>query len=276
MKTILTIQTPKTLLDEAWAEMKRARAAKESYDLAEFMCVTALRDAESQGASLTPAQYALACVHVWKGSYAKAATILRAALTVELADVTRIEVTNFLVATLSAAGHHSRARDAARGIMPLVFAVAEDFHTAQFYRNYGDALSGLGEVDAAIEQFTGAAIHYEKVQDFRRCHDVRNNLACLLIRKEKFEEAHEQIKAALKFFHSDEDAHRTALGQVYETLARAYEAEDRLDEARRAVEQSLSYLLGGEEAALIKTSRETHGRILDKLGVERVVLSQTR
>jgi tetratricopeptide (TPR) repeat protein len=271
MRTALTIQTPPTLLKEAWAEMKRARAEKDTYDLAEFMCLSALHDAEAKGEPLAPAQHALANVTHWKGDYKQASYILDLALKEAMSDELNVQISNLLIAVLSADGRSKRACDVALKLSPLVEALDVDAHTAQFLRNYGDALNRLNEVDPAIERYTGAIINYEKVGDFRRCSDVRNNLACLLIKKEKFEEAHEQIKSALSFFHSDEEAHRSALGQVYETLAQAYEAEDELDEAHGAITRSLSYLVGGEESELIRVSRETHGRILDKMGLERVV-----
>lgn len=271
MDTNLTIQTPSNLLEEARVEMKRARAAKESYDLAEFMCRTALRDAENRNLPLAPAQFTLANIKHWQGDYRQAVTILEIALKESAPDALHVEMAGFLIGLLAASDRPDRACEVAREVSPLVEAVADDFHTGQFLRNYGDALNRLNEVDPAIERYTGAAIHFERAEDFRRCSDVRNNLACLLIRVGKLEEAHEQIKSALSFFHSDEEAHRSALGQVYETQATAYEAEGKLEDAFTSINRSLAYLLGGEEAALIKASRETHGRILDKLGVERVV-----
>lgn len=265
----MTIRT-QTLLDRAWAEIAVGRDHRigGAFERAKDLACAALRELESADLPLTDAQICLATCYWRLGEHDNARTVLYVALA-ECDGITdRLRLTNALCMVLGSAGEYEEICRLSLEVSPLIEVVTDPYLRGQFHNNYADALRQKKETDAAILECTGAVIRFEEAGHERHTAAARQNLGVLLIMADKASDALEHLERAREVFERVGD--NSALAQTYETLACAYEAEGKLEEAFYAAEKSKALLEGGEEAALIGQSRQTHGRILDKLGVERV------
>ena len=104
--------------------------------------------------------------------------------------------------------------------------------------------------DRAIIEFTAAIYHYEQAKHERYCATNLNNLAMLLYKLGRYNEAHEQLDRANTFLEKLKDV--GLLTQVEETRARVLLAEENYLEARRAIIGVVDTLeRGGEQALLV-------------------------
>ena len=88
-------------------------------------------------------------------------------------------------------------------------------------------------LDKAIIEFTAAIYHYEEAGHERYCGSNLNNLAMLLYKLGRYQEAHEHLNRASRIFIRLKDPGTAA--QVEETRARVLVAEERYEEARRVI-----------------------------------------
>jgi tetratricopeptide (TPR) repeat protein len=105
----------------------------------------------------------------------------------------------------------------------------------------------LDYADKAIIEFTAAIYHYEQAGHERYCGNNLNNLALLLYKIGRYDEAHDCLNRAYKIFKKLKDA--GSMGQVEETRTRVLIAEERYEEARRTIISAIVIL--EEEKALI-------------------------
>jgi tetratricopeptide (TPR) repeat protein len=109
-------------------------------------------------------------------------------------------------------------------------------------------------LDKAIIEFTAAIYHYEQAGHERYCGNNLNNLAMLLYKVGRYQEAHEHLNKADQIFTSLKDSGSKA--QVQETRARVLLAEERYEEARQVIIEVIDiFEKGGEQGFLADALR---------------------
>jgi tetratricopeptide (TPR) repeat protein len=118
--------------------------------------------------------------------------------------------------------------------------------------------------DKAIIEFTASIYHFEQAGHERYCGRNLNNLAMLLYRVGRHEEAHGHLDKALRIFARLRDS--GSITQVNETRARVLLAEDRYTEARRVIIEVVDALDQAGEYALLTDALIIKGTIQARLG----------
>jgi tetratricopeptide (TPR) repeat protein len=118
--------------------------------------------------------------------------------------------------------------------------------------------------DRAIIEFTAAIYHYEQAKHERYCAGNLNNLAVLLYRLGRYEEAHEHLDRAGFIFNRLKDPGH--LAQVDETRARVLLAERKYVEAARVLAGAVQTFERGGESALLADALSLQGAVLARRG----------
>jgi tetratricopeptide (TPR) repeat protein len=118
--------------------------------------------------------------------------------------------------------------------------------------------------DRAIIECTAAIYHYEQARHERYCGSNLNNLAMLLYRLERYQEAHEHLDKASRIFARLKDSGNIA--QVKETRARILLAEERYLEARRVIIEVVDALERAGEQALLADALIIKATVQARLG----------
>lgn len=118
--------------------------------------------------------------------------------------------------------------------------------------------------DRAIVEFTAAIYHYELARHDRYCARNLNNLAMLLYKLGRYEEAHEQLDRAGFIFTKLKDPGN--LAQVDETRARVLLAERHYREAARVLAGAIQIFEQGGESALLADALTLQGVVWARRG----------
>jgi CheY-like chemotaxis protein len=118
--------------------------------------------------------------------------------------------------------------------------------------------------DRAIIEFTAAIYHYDRAKHERYSATNLNNLAMLLYRLGRYEEAHKHLARAQRILVRLKDT--GILAQVDETRARVLVAEGRFEEAARVVAPVVKALEQGDENGLLADALTVQGVALSRLG----------
>lgn len=118
--------------------------------------------------------------------------------------------------------------------------------------------------DNAVIEYTAAIYHYELAKHERYCAGNLNNLAMLLNKLGRYEEAHEQLDRAGRIFNKLNDAGN--LAQVDETRARVLLAERKYGEADRTLAAAVGTFERGGESALLADALTLQGVVRARLG----------
>lgn len=118
--------------------------------------------------------------------------------------------------------------------------------------------------DRAIIEFTAAVYHYELAKHERYCARNLNNLAVLLYKLGRYEEAHEQLDRAGVIFTKLKDPGN--LAQVDETRARVLVAERKYREAERVLAGAIKTFEQGGESALLADALTLQGVVWARRG----------
>lgn len=118
--------------------------------------------------------------------------------------------------------------------------------------------------DRAIMEYTAAIYHCEQAGHQRYCGTSSNNLAFLLLKMERYEEAHQHLDKAEMIFKRLKDI--GILAQVNETRARVYLAEENYIEAQRFVTSAIDILEQSGEQALLVDALTLKATIQERLG----------
>ncbi|HYH86734.1 MAG TPA: response regulator [Pyrinomonadaceae bacterium] len=118
--------------------------------------------------------------------------------------------------------------------------------------------------DRAIIEFTAAIYHYEQAKHERYSGNNLNNLAMLLHKVGRHEEAHKHLNRAHRIFARLKDPGN--LAQVNETRARVLVAEERYEEAARVIAGAVQTLEKGGENGLLADALTVQGIALARLG----------
>jgi tetratricopeptide (TPR) repeat protein len=117
--------------------------------------------------------------------------------------------------------------------------------------------------DKAIIEYTAAIYHYEQAKHGRYCATNLNNLAFLLYKLDRYEEAHEHIDRARTFLEKLKDI--GLLAQVEETKARVLVAEERYIEAKQVILEVINTFEKGGEQALLADALTIKGTVEARL-----------
>ncbi|HVG35540.1 MAG TPA: tetratricopeptide repeat protein, partial [Pyrinomonadaceae bacterium] len=173
----------------------------------------------------------------WRaGAFEEARIILDQARTGAMPEqYSKIVIVRALVEIFS--GRYEEAENLLIEFRPL-FENASHALKGRWHGHMGLALRRMAQgriefLDKAIIEFTAAIYHYEQAGHERYCGSNLNNLAMLLYKLGRYQEAHEQIDKAGQIFTRLKDSGTAA--QVEETRARVLLAEERYEEARRVI-----------------------------------------
>jgi CheY-like chemotaxis protein/tetratricopeptide (TPR) repeat protein len=151
-----------------------------------------------------------------------------------------------------------------------------------FFESGGDALKGrwhnqMGLVlrrlataegrtdyaDRAIIEYTAAAFYFEQSHNESYCGRALNNLAFLLHKLARYDEAHETLDRAAAIFERRNDEGATA--QVKETRARVLLAEGQYKEASSIIAEAIRTFEKGSEYALLADALIIQGVVWSRL-----------
>lgn len=118
--------------------------------------------------------------------------------------------------------------------------------------------------DKAIIEYTAAIYHYELAKHERYCALNLNNLAFLLHKLGRYQEAHEQLDRAQRIYTRLKDA--GSLAQVNETRARVLIAEHRYREANRVIAEVIKSFEKSGKSALLADALIVQGIAWARLG----------
>jgi tetratricopeptide (TPR) repeat protein len=118
--------------------------------------------------------------------------------------------------------------------------------------------------DSAVIEYTAAVYHYELAKHERHCARNLNNLAMLLYKLGRYEEAHEQLDRAGFIYTKLKDPGN--LAQVDETRARVLLAERNYREAARVLAGAVQVFEQGGESALLADALTLQGVVWARRG----------
>jgi tetratricopeptide (TPR) repeat protein len=118
--------------------------------------------------------------------------------------------------------------------------------------------------DRAIVEYTASVYYCEKAGHERYCATTLNNLAFLLYKLGRYEEAHEHLDRAHTFLQKIKDV--GLLAQVEETRARVLAAQQNYLEARRVIIGVVETFERGGEPALLADALIIKGTVQARLG----------
>jgi tetratricopeptide (TPR) repeat protein len=169
------------------------------------------------------------------------------------------------------AGRLNDALNILQGYATLLNGSASYALIGSFHNHLALVLRGLGVAegysdyfDRAIIEYTAAIYHYQQAGHERYSAVIENNLAFLLYKLGRYEEAHEQLDRAGVTLVKLNDA--GLLAQVDETRAHVLIAEKRYREANKAIGRAIRTLAKGGEAALLAYAYEVQGVVWARLG----------
>lgn len=118
--------------------------------------------------------------------------------------------------------------------------------------------------DKAIVEYTASAYYCEQAGHKRYCATILNNLAFLLHKLGRYEEAHEHLNRSHTFLEKIKDV--GLLAQVEETRTRVYVAEQHYHAARRVIIGVVETFEKGGESALLADALIIKGTVQARLG----------
>lgn len=119
-------------------------------------------------------------------------------------------------------------------------------------------------MDRALLEYTAAIYHCERAGHERYCGSNLNNLAFLLYRLGRYEEAHENLDRAQELFERHKDPGNLAC--VNETRARVFVAEERYEEAHNIISDVVRTFERGSEYAMLADALTIQGVIAARRG----------
>jgi tetratricopeptide (TPR) repeat protein len=234
----------------------------------------ALREFQSQGQhqKASEAQYELGICYWRLGAYDEARVVMSEALQpLKESDVelkAKIQVRRTLVEISE--NRYFDALNILKEAEP-VFESASDALKGRWHgqkglvlRRLASAEGRLSYFDRAIIEYTAAIYHYEQAKHERYCALNLNNLAFLLYKLGRYQEAHEHLDRAQLIFTRLKDSGN--LAQVDETRARVFIAEKKYLEASRAMVGVIQTLDESGESGLLADALTVQGVAHARLG----------
>lgn len=168
------------------------------------------------------------------------------------------------------AGRLNDALNLLRPAATLIDASINHTLKGRFHNEFANVLRDLGEienradyVDQALIEYAAASVHFEVAGHDRYQACVENNLAMLLFKLNRLEEAYQHLDRADTLFTTLGDmVHQ---GQVAETRAQFMLAEGALVQAERSARRAVQLLENGDQRSLLAEALTTHGIVLSLL-----------
>ena len=168
------------------------------------------------------------------------------------------------------AGRLNDALNLLRPAATLIDASINHTLKGRFHNEFANVLRDLGEienradyVDRALIEYAAASIHFEEAGHDRYQACVENNLAMLLFKLSRLEEAYQHLDRADTLFTTLGDV--VHQGQVAETRAQFMIAEGALVQAERSARRAVQLLENGDQRSLLAEALTTHGTVLSLL-----------
>ncbi len=210
----------------------------------------------------------------WREGAHDEARILLAKAQAEVSDANaeqRAKVMLRRVTVEIAAGRYNNAHDILRESPHIIDESDSHALRGSFHNLFAVALQGLGAAeghgdyyDRAILEYTAAVFHYEQAGHDRYGAGIENNLAFLLYKLRRYEQAHTHLdRAGVTCVRVNE---ARILAHVDETRARVLIAERRYSEANKSIGRAIQTLEQGGEAALLADAYTVQGVAWARLG----------
>ena len=233
-----------------------AKHKQGAQDVSKDLISEALRLFEAQGKQtrVAEAQYELAICYWRTGAFDEARVVLQEAFKrSDEEQKAKIYIRSTLI-EISVNRYHEALQILNQA--ESIFQTVPDALKGRWHGQMGLVLRRLGAaegradyLDRAIIEFTAAIFHYEQAGHERYCGHNLNNLAMLLNRLGRYEEAHQHLDRAYNIFQALKDSGNIA--QVIETRARVFLGEKRYAEALGAINYAVGILEQGGEQALL-------------------------
>ncbi|HYN86171.1 MAG TPA: tetratricopeptide repeat protein [Pyrinomonadaceae bacterium] len=232
----------------------------------------ALFESVGEMAQAALARSDLALCYWREGAYEEARALLADACERAGGGEPKIKVALRLAVVESSAGRYT---DAFRLLSETAALLQEDTPhglRGSYHNELGIVLQALGAAesredyfDRAIIEYTAAVYHYEQAGNERYGAGIENNLAFLLYKLGRYEQAHEHLdRAGVTLVRLNE---ARILAQVDETRACVLVAEGRYREANTAVERAIRTLKRGGDSALLADALKVQGVVWARLGM---------
>ncbi|HEX8141410.1 MAG TPA: tetratricopeptide repeat protein [Pyrinomonadaceae bacterium] len=246
------------------------QSIRDSQEQAKDLLFEALRIFKSQNnrAKVSEAQYELGICYWRTGAFEEAHAILDEALreaeTIEQRGKIQLRQTLIELST----GKYYEAWDL---LKQIDIDNASDALKGRWHGQMALVLRRLATIegrwdyaDRAIIEYTASIYHCERAGHERYCGNSLNNLAFLLLKMERHEEAHKHLDKAELIFQTLKDFGN--LAQVDETRARVYLAQGNYLEAQQFVASAVGVLERSGEQALLVDALTLKATIQEKLG----------
>lgn len=148
-------------------------------------------------------------------------------------------------------------------VAPFVVAETSPFIRGRFHNGLGLALKNTGDFDRSIIELTAASYYFDLAGYERYQIATENNLANLLVKASRHDDAHLHLEAAERLARRLVD--KAYLGQTRDSRAAVFLAEKNYEAAELAARESVAILEKGDEHALLVDSLATHARALARL-----------
>lgn len=235
------------------------RSIPDAQERAKDLLTEALRKFQSRGeqGKVSEAKYELGLCYFRLGAYDESRIVLEEAIN-DLKDKDSLLKAKILIRRSFIEIWTGRHHDALRVLEEAqpFFESCTDAVKGRWHNHMALALQRLATAetridyaDRAIVEFTAAAYHFEQANHESYRARAFNNLAMLLYRFGRHDEAHENLDRAAAILTRLND--ECSLAQVKETRARVLAAEGRYREASRTIAEAIEIFEQGGEMALL-------------------------
>jgi tetratricopeptide (TPR) repeat protein len=240
-------------------------------DEAKDMLSEAARLFEGMPQKVAEARYELGMCYWRLGSHDEARVVLRDALGLLNDDDVELKAKIHIRRTIVEvwAGRYYEALNVLRESEP-VFSSANDALRGRWHGQRAIVLDKLATAegnpesyDRAIIEYTAAIYHYEAARHERYCATNLNNLAMLLCKIGRYNDAHENLDRAQLVLTKLKDT--GTLAQVDETRARVFIGEKRYREANRVLASAIQVFEAGGESGLLADAFTLQGVVWARL-----------
>jgi tetratricopeptide (TPR) repeat protein len=243
--------------------------ANDSHEKAKDLLTEALRifETHENQAIVSEANYELGICYFRIGAFDEARIVLNEALNgAPLEQHGKIVIGRAIVEIFS--GHCEEAQEILMNAKAF-FDTASDALKARWHGHMGLVQRGLARgrieyLDRAIIEYTAAIYHYELAKHIRYCGSNLNNLAFILYKLGRYDEAHEHLDKAHLIFSRLRD--KGNIAQVEETRTRALIAEGKYKDAWRVIIGVVDILERGGECALLVDALTNKAIVQARLG----------
>jgi tetratricopeptide (TPR) repeat protein len=218
------------------------------------------------------ARAALALCYWRTGAYDEAGVLLEQAHPMVNDHELKARIISRLVVVESSAGHYTDALRLLTEHATLFETVPNQALRGKFHNELAIVFQLLATAerrtdyyDKAIIEYTAAIYHCRQGGHERYAASIENNLAFLLYKIGRYEQAHEHLDQTRRIIVQLNDA--GLLAQVDETRARVFIAEKKYREANKAIAGTIQTLERGGESALLADALTVQGIAWARLGV---------